>query len=140
MHTELRNGKSKDILTVPQKLFNVKPHPSKINQTHLWTLLELWCIIQNSSCTNSMHGREGENFSFRQRVFLCIYSWLDSALFLFWMSLFIQGDYFVKFLCMTALKQWGIFLRQNDLCSLPRQTIQYHSNASLCPNHECQKS
>ena len=23
---------------------------------------------------------------------------------------------------------------QNDLCSFPRQTIQYHSNASLCPN------
>ena len=24
---------------------------------------------------------------------------------------------------------------QNDLCSLPRQTIQYHSNPSLFPNH-----
>ena len=24
--------------------------------------------------------------------------------------------------------------RQNDLCSFPRQTIQYHSNPSLCPN------
>ena len=24
--------------------------------------------------------------------------------------------------------------RQNDLCSCPRQTIQYHSNPSLCPN------
>ena len=24
--------------------------------------------------------------------------------------------------------------RQNDLCSLPRQTIQYHSNPSLCPD------
>ena len=23
--------------------------------------------------------------------------------------------------------------RQNDLCSFPRQTIQYHSNPSLCP-------
>ena len=22
--------------------------------------------------------------------------------------------------------------RQNDLCSFPRQTIQYHSNPSLC--------
>ena len=22
----------------------------------------------------------------------------------------------------------------NDLCSFPRQTIQYHSNPSLCPN------
>ena len=25
--------------------------------------------------------------------------------------------------------------RQNDLSSFPRQTIQYHSNPSLCPNH-----
>ena len=24
--------------------------------------------------------------------------------------------------------------RQNDLCSFPRQIIQYHSNPSLCPN------
>ena len=24
--------------------------------------------------------------------------------------------------------------QQNDLCSLPRQTIQYHSYPSLCPN------
>ena len=24
--------------------------------------------------------------------------------------------------------------QQNDLCSFPRQTIQYHSNPSLCPN------
>ena len=24
--------------------------------------------------------------------------------------------------------------RQNDLCSYPRQTIQYHSYPSLCPN------
>ena len=25
--------------------------------------------------------------------------------------------------------------QQNDLCLCPRQTIQYHSNPSLCPNH-----
>ena len=24
--------------------------------------------------------------------------------------------------------------RQNDLCSFPRQTIQYHGNPGLCPN------
>ena len=24
--------------------------------------------------------------------------------------------------------------RQKDLCSFPRQTIQYHGNPSLCPN------
>ena len=27
--------------------------------------------------------------------------------------------------------------RQNDLCSFPRQTIQYHGNPSLCPNQQC---
>ena len=26
---------------------------------------------------------------------------------------------------------------QNDLCSSPRQTIQYHGNPSLCPNQQC---
>ena len=25
--------------------------------------------------------------------------------------------------------------RQNDLCSFPRLTIQYHSDPNLCPNH-----
>ena len=31
--------------------------------------------------------------------------------------------------CSTWMQsQW-----QNDLCSVPRQTIQYHSNLSLCP-------
>ena len=29
---------------------------------------------------------------------------------------------------------------RNDLCSFPRQTIQYHSNPSLCPNHKCQRN
>ena len=29
---------------------------------------------------------------------------------------------------------------QNDLGSFPRQTIQYHSNLSLCLNHWCQRS
>ena len=24
--------------------------------------------------------------------------------------------------------------QKNDLCSFPRQTMQYHSNPSLCPN------
>ena len=30
--------------------------------------------------------------------------------------------------------------QQNDLCSFPRQTIQYHSNPSLCPDQECWRS
>ena len=29
---------------------------------------------------------------------------------------------------------------QNDLCSFPRQTIQYHSNPSLCPDQQCWRS
>ena len=29
---------------------------------------------------------------------------------------------------------------QKDLCSFPRQTIQHHSNPSLCPNHWRQRS
>ena len=28
----------------------------------------------------------------------------------------------------------------NDLCSFPRQTIQYHSNPSLCPNNHWKRS
>ena len=30
--------------------------------------------------------------------------------------------------------------RQNDLCSFPRQTIQYHSNPSLCPNSNAEEA
>ena len=29
---------------------------------------------------------------------------------------------------------------QNDLCSSPRQTIQYHSNPSLCPNTNAEEA
>ena len=30
--------------------------------------------------------------------------------------------------------------RQNDLCSFPRKTIQYHSNPSLCPNGNAEEA
>ena len=30
--------------------------------------------------------------------------------------------------------------QQNDLCSSPRQTIQYHSNPSLCPNSNAEEA
>ena len=30
--------------------------------------------------------------------------------------------------------------QQKELCSFPRQTIQYHSNSSLCPNQSCWRS
>ena len=29
--------------------------------------------------------------------------------------------------------------RQKDLCSFPRQTIQYHSNPNLCPNQNAEE-
>ena len=30
--------------------------------------------------------------------------------------------------------------QQNDLCSFPRQTIQYHSNPSLCPTSNAEEA
>ena len=37
--------------------------------------------------------------------------------------------------------KWSIWMQsqkwQNDLCSFPRQTIQYYGNPSLCPNQLC---
>ena len=30
--------------------------------------------------------------------------------------------------------------QQNDLCSFPRQTIQYHSNPSLCPDSNTEEA
>ena len=30
--------------------------------------------------------------------------------------------------------------KQNDLCSFPRQTIQYHSNPSLCPSSNAEET
>ena len=30
--------------------------------------------------------------------------------------------------------------RQNDLCSFPRQTIQYHGNLSLCPTSNTEEA
>ena len=31
-------------------------------------------------------------------------------------------------------------IRQNDLCSFPRQIIQYHSNPSLCPSSNAEEA
>ena len=39
-----------------------------------------------------------------------------------------------------AVPGCNLIKRQNDLCSFPRHTIQYHSNPSVCPNHKCQRS
>ena len=30
--------------------------------------------------------------------------------------------------------------KKNGLCSFPRQTIQYHSNPSLCPDHNAEEA
>ena len=30
--------------------------------------------------------------------------------------------------------------RENDLCSFPRQTIQYHSNPNLCPTSNAEEA
>ena len=30
--------------------------------------------------------------------------------------------------------------QQNDLCSFPRQTIQYHRNPSLCAHHDAEEA
>ena len=31
-------------------------------------------------------------------------------------------------------KFFDVSKQQNDLCSLPRQTMQYHGNPDLCPD------
>ena len=40
----------------------------------------------------------------------------------------------------SETQTWMQSLKQNDLCSFPRQTIEYHSNPSLFPNQECWRS
>ena len=66
------------------------------------------------------------------------------------MAEFNSGDHDIYYCGQESLRRNGVALtvnkspkcstwmqsqeRQNDLCSFPRQTIQYHSNPSLCPN------
>ena len=63
---------------------------------------------------------------------------------------FISDDHYIYYCGQESLRRNGVAIivnknlkcttwmqsqkRQNDLCSFPRQTIQYHSNPSLCPN------
>ena len=65
------------------------------------------------------------------------------------MSEFNSDDHYIYYCGQEPLRRNGVVLtvnkspkcstwmqsqkQQNDLCSFPRQTIQYHSNASLCP-------
>ena len=68
------------------------------------------------------------------------------------MGEFNSDDHYIYYCEQESLRRNGVALivnkkslkystwmqsqkRQNDLCSFPRQTIQYHGNLSLCPNH-----
>ena len=66
------------------------------------------------------------------------------------MGEFNSDDHYIYYCGQESLRRNGLVIivnkslkrstwmqsqkRQNDLCSFPRQTIQYHSNPSLCPN------
>ena len=66
------------------------------------------------------------------------------------MGEFNSDDHYIYYCRQESLRRNGVAImvnkspkcstwmqsqkRQNDLCSFPRQTIQYHSNPSLCPN------
>ena len=66
------------------------------------------------------------------------------------MGEFNSDDHYIYYFGQESLRRNGVAImvnkspkcstwmqsqkRQNDLCSSPRQTIQYHGNPSLCPN------
>ena len=66
------------------------------------------------------------------------------------MGEFNSDDHYIYYYGQESLRRNGVALivnkspkrstwtqsqkQQNDLCSFPRQTIQYHGNPSLCPN------
>ena len=67
------------------------------------------------------------------------------------MGEFNSDDHYIYYFGQESLRRNGVAImvnkrvqngstwmqsqkQQNDLCSSPRQTIQYHSNPSLCPN------
>ena len=72
------------------------------------------------------------------------------------MGEFNSDDHYIYYCGQESLRRNGVAImvnkslkcgawmqsqkRQNDLCSFPRQTIQYHSNPSLCPNQKCWRS
>ena len=59
------------------------------------------------------------------------------------MGQFNSDDHYIYYCGQESLKRNGVAIvnkspnqkRQNDLCSFPRQTIQYQGNPSLGPNH-----
>ena len=62
------------------------------------------------------------------------------------MGEFNSDDHYIYYCGQEYLRRNGVAImvknrvrmqsqkQQNDLCSFPRQTIQYYSNPSLCPN------
>ena len=59
------------------------------------------------------------------------------------MGEFNTDDHFIYYCGQEFLRRNGVAIcstwmqslkRKNDLCSFPRQIIQYHSNPSLCPH------
>ena len=66
------------------------------------------------------------------------------------MGVFNSDDHYIYYCGQESLRRNGVAIivnkspkcstwmqsqkRQDDLCSFPRQTIQYHGNPSLCPN------
>ena len=66
------------------------------------------------------------------------------------MGEFNSDDHYIYYCGQESLRRNGVAIvvnksskcrtrmqsqkRQNDLCSFPRQTIQYHSTPSLCPD------
>ena len=71
------------------------------------------------------------------------------------MGEFNSDDHYIYYCGQESLRRNGVAImvnkspkcstwmqsqKQNDLCSFPRQTIQYHSSPSLCPNQLCWRS
>ena len=69
------------------------------------------------------------------------------------MGEFNSDDHYIYYCGQESLRRNGVVIivnkspkcrtwmqsrkQQNELCSFPRQTIQYHSNPSLCPEQQC---
>ena len=70
------------------------------------------------------------------------------------MGKFNSDDHYIYYCGQESLRRNGVAItvnkrvrkcstwmqsqkRQNDLCSFPRQTVQYHGNPSLCPDQWC---
>ena len=71
------------------------------------------------------------------------------------MGEFNSGDHYIYYCGQESLRRNGVVITvnkspkcstgrqsqkwQNDLCWFPRQTIQCHSNPSLCPDQQCRR-